>query len=185
MEFYHSSTELYHYGVKGMRWGHRKPIDAITSGIRKRASAVGGRVLRSTRSQQTLKNRTNTPEAKQAKIERVKRAAKIGAAAAGTALAVYGTYKMSKALKSKAYTVAHARGLEASSKFVNDFVKNNGADGVRKAGNLDRYLSESNHEYALRSSKSTAAAVRTLLGKNREIPVAELWNMGINAPRFR
>ena len=24
MEFYHSSNELYHYGVKGMRWGHRK-----------------------------------------------------------------------------------------------------------------------------------------------------------------
>lgn len=43
----------------------------------------------------------NTPEAKAARKEKLKNAAKVGAAVAGTALAAYGVYKVSKAISNK------------------------------------------------------------------------------------
>ena len=44
---------------------------------------------------------TNTPEAQAARKEKLKKAAKVGAAVAGTALAAYGVYKVSKAISNK------------------------------------------------------------------------------------
>lgn len=43
----------------------------------------------------------NTPEAQAARKEKMKKAAKVGAAVAGTALAAYGVYKVSKAISNK------------------------------------------------------------------------------------
>lgn len=42
MVYINNSTELYHYGVKGMRWGHRKASyqNAATSGLRQRYDAA-------------------------------------------------------------------------------------------------------------------------------------------------
>lgn len=64
----HYSDELYHYGVKGMKWGVRKEYE---SKGRKEASST-------------------TSEQKKA---RAVKAVKIGAAVAVTALAAYGAYK--------------------------------------------------------------------------------------------
>ena len=190
-----SRNELYHYGVPGMKWEKRKtPEIAGTGRLRRAVTSVKGVTNRigsaynrvTSGSSQTTKVDLNTPEAKAARVAKAKRAVKIGAAVAGTALAAYGAYKVSKALKNKAYTVAHARGVKAASKFMEGYKQNNsGPDAIRRASNMGRYLSETNHDYAARSSKTTAAAVKTLLGKNYEMPVAELWNMGINTPRFK
>ena len=43
MVYVNNSNELYHYGVKGMRWGHRKAVDrntVATSDLRKRYDAA-------------------------------------------------------------------------------------------------------------------------------------------------
>lgn len=159
------SNELYHWGVKGMKWGRRKARPTPVVGTRRAPAATNA-------------DQIAQREARKAKV---KKAVKIGAAVAGTALAAYGAYKVSKALKNKAYSVAHKRGVEAASKFMDNYKKaNNGRDSVKKVGEIGRYLSESNHDYASRSSRTTAAAVKTLLGKNYEMPIGELWNMGIN-----
>lgn len=70
------SDELYHHGVKGMKWGIRR---------QNKTSAGHG--------QNTASRGAASPEQRKA---RIKKAAKIGVAVAGTALAAYGGYKVYK-----------------------------------------------------------------------------------------
>lgn len=74
--------ELYHFGVKGMKWGVRKKRP--TSGVRMNGA------------KKTKKQRPNGQGAESSRRTKMKRAVKIGAAAVGTALVVYGAYKASK-----------------------------------------------------------------------------------------
>jgi hypothetical protein len=93
--------ELKHYGVKGMKWGRRKAPPQQT-GTGRRGRQAGA----------------DSPEAqaaaKEARRQKVKRAATIGAAAVGTALAAYGTYKLVKMYKSK----QRAKGLAATQRMM-------------------------------------------------------------------
>lgn len=155
-------NELYHYGVKGMRWGHRKSYPTTSAGYPTK-STVGAARVRMKESKKAYKQANkdynksfkkahrytynhpiassirkkkttnlwgdayekgntankakdsykqskqnykaekkayaNTPEAKAARSKRIKTAAAVGAAAAGTALAAYGAYKMTKRWK--------------------------------------------------------------------------------------
>lgn len=86
MRYYVKETELFHVGVKGMKWGRRK-ARPTGSGAGRRGGAT----------QAT----TNPAAQKQARKSKAKRALKIGAAVAGTALAAYGTYKISKLVRDK------------------------------------------------------------------------------------
>ncbi len=70
------NDELYHHGVKGMKWG-----------VRRQSKTSAGR------RQNTDSRGAASPEQRKA---RIKKAAKIGVAVAGTALAAYGGYKVYK-----------------------------------------------------------------------------------------
>lgn len=167
--------ELRHHGVKGMKWGRRKARPQSTgNGRRGQASA-------------------DSPEAqaaaKEARRRKVKRAAMIGAAVVGTALAAYGAKKVSDVMKNKAFSKAHERGKRAIQKYMDGkFLKEtravyNDKDALMKTlDRLDgefRRLSMENDRYAKRASKNTIKAAKELLGKNYEIPLADLKRMGI------
>lgn len=120
--------ELYHYGVKGMKWGIRryqnKDGSLTAAGSKRAAMRSEGRMEDSasykyqnpgesgwTGAKRAVKANLqarsaarNTPEAKAARKARIKKVAIAGAAVAGTALAVYGGYKLSKALKTRRLT---------------------------------------------------------------------------------
>ena len=130
-----NENELYHFGVKGMKWGVRRNRSSFvsTSGPKRlpgtyasdgngwtaKAKRLPGAIVKkdgydkrrtpkgvaSLTSQKAGKSKqkvtANTPEAKAARKEKLKKAAKVGAAVAGTALAAYGVYKVSKAISNK------------------------------------------------------------------------------------
>ena len=130
-----NENELYHFGVKGMKWGVRRNRSSFvsTSGPKRlpgtyasdgngwtaKAKRLPGAIVKkdgydksrtpkgvaSLRSQTSGKSKqkaaANTPEAKAARKEKLKKAAKVGAVVAGTALAAYGAYKVSKAISNK------------------------------------------------------------------------------------
>ena len=82
------SDELYHYGIPGMKWGHRKARPTVSSTGRRSRKA-------------TSTADKNSPEY-QAKVAKRKKALKI----VGTALAAYGTYKLAKYVQNKRSTAA-------------------------------------------------------------------------------
>lgn len=129
-----NENELYHFGVKGMKWGVRRNRSSFvsTSGPKRlpgtyasdgngwtaKAKRLPGAIVKKdgydksrtpkgvvsltskTSGKSKQKAAANTPEA-QARKEKLKKAAKVGAAVAGTALAAYGVYKVSKAISNK------------------------------------------------------------------------------------
>lgn len=84
-----NNSELYHYGVPGMKWGQRKARVAPSGGIARGKS-------------KTTSQNSNPTAQKEARKAKAKKALKIGAAVAGTALAAYGAYKLSKFAADKA-----------------------------------------------------------------------------------
>ena len=139
-----TENELYHYGIKGMKWGvHRnrsnlggngsfrtrrlqravnannRDVKSLKSaGNNKEAAAVkavGDKNRAKLAKSQARDAARNTPEA-QARKEKIKKAAIIGTAVVGTTLAAYGTYKASKYLKEKAGKLSY----ESGKKYANE-----------------------------------------------------------------
>ena len=137
------NNELDHFGVKGMRWGHRKVRGHAGPGkyaTRKRQLAGDKRDLDylnkgghlsvgltkkrqaayDKRDKAVLEKRIAKNEQKNNKglSTKQKKVLKIGAAAAGTMLAVYGTYKFSKWVDNQNVKLAAHTGQEFASKFT-------------------------------------------------------------------
>lgn len=85
----YETTELYHYGVPGMRWRHRKARPVTTGTGRRRGQQVQSA------------SKSNNQDAQAKKKARLKKGLIIGGAVVGTALAAYGTYKLTKYCKDK------------------------------------------------------------------------------------
>lgn len=116
--------------------------------------------------------------------EKIKKAVKIGAVVAGTALAAYGAYKISKIVKQKAYDKSMAKGkklIESTmSKFDDkhvyglrgkDFTTKNIMEGLKKSDRLRLGLGVENEKYARRVSKSILGAISALLGRDGSNPM--------------
>jgi hypothetical protein len=150
---YSEKDYLAHYGVPGMRWGHRKAqpfsmgatrhrMAAKVFGINERAyrksnptlasmnkSAKNKQLKAAERAQQAANAKAQakvqykqTAEYKAKSAKRAK-ALKTGAAVAGTALAVYGAYKVSKYVKDTNASIAGKKAYEqAEKRFQNETV---------------------------------------------------------------
>lgn len=113
------NNELYHHGVKGMKWGvRRKAALRSVAGSKLGKAIIKTSGLNSAQKKQALreheqlakekqaakqakKEAANTPEAKAARKAKMKKAAIIGASVAGTALAAYGAYKAHNFIREK------------------------------------------------------------------------------------
>lgn len=97
---------LMHYGIPGMKWGHRK--QRVTLGRHERRAArydaKAQRVQAKAAKARYKGTAEGKAEAKAARRKAAKTAAKVGAAAVATALAAYGTQKMVKNASMKAWS---------------------------------------------------------------------------------
>ena len=184
--------ELYHYGVPGMRWGHRKARPVSTE----RARMQSARAAYNKQAKKEYKQ-TDEYKAKRAK------AVKAGAVVAGNALAAYGAYKLSKVAKNKAYNINMERGRKAAddymkqwgeeqAKYINEVLKNakGNVGGISYANRLKYETSKAAKatrdaidketiDYARRNSEKIIPALKTLTGKNLEFSPAELRKMKV------
>ena len=144
-------------------------------------AAVSAAVDKTAGSRSQNKTTNHQRDEQEYRRAKVKKAIKIGAAVVGAAVATYGAYKMSKYVKDKAFTKAYSRGVKATASYMEKWAKENASGLGKKSYNeMNNYLINENYEYAKRASKSIVAAVKTLMNENREMPLAELKNMGIH-----
>lgn len=129
--------ELYHFGVKGMKWGVRKAPTPATGAYRSKKQQLRDDYKQAkAQYKQDRKAERSTPEAVAARKANIKKGIKIGAAVAGTALAAYGAYKLNKFVKTKNAQIAAKRGAEVANQLFNGQV-----DSFAKSMASDRSIS--------------------------------------------
>ena len=192
-----TENELYHFGVKGMKWGVRRNRSSFVStsgpkrlpgtyasdgngwtakakrlpgaivkkdGYDKRRTPKGVASLTSQKSGKSKQKVTaNTPEAKAARKEKLKKAAKVGAVVAGTALAAYGVYKVSKAISNKKQMQAAEAAVKKSLADKNTLMNTvNAAKKNPNFSNANRGAwTSGNHSYVYDKASGTEGYVST------------------------
>lgn len=101
-----------HYGVPGMRWGHRKQRISLGRRVGRNKQVV----------KQSTKQAGSNSQSERRK-KNVKKALKIGAAVAGTALAAYGGYKLHKFINTKSNKIQREKGEKAFNKAMETYKK--------------------------------------------------------------
>lgn len=196
MNQYEYENYLMHYGVKGMKWGHRKrqAFSAKAAGHRFSAKTMGvyegmnrklgnktsanafkqvkeGQLKKAEQAQadaNARKEAKNTPEAKAA---RRKTAIKVGAAVAGTALAAYGAYKVGQAIKDKNFKLAEEKGSKAFDDYIKDHYADRIGSTIFKDGTsrLDVHYGNGNSSYTMFKDNSANDYYNKLKLRNLEV----------------
>lgn len=101
------TSELYHHGIKGQRWGDKNgppyPLGASSHSSSEKKEGTGGWSSKAKKEHKDSKKSSNSSEDNSKKksglTDKQKKAIKIGAAVAVTGLAIYGGYKLYKSGK--------------------------------------------------------------------------------------
>lgn len=116
---------LMHYGVKGMKWGHRRARSQAYVDASNRARMAKSDYKQAKRDvRAAAKAERNTPEAIAARKAKQKKALKIGAAVAGTALAIYGAKKLNDYVKDNHSKIEALRGHDDAERTYEYLKKN-------------------------------------------------------------
>lgn len=92
------NDELYHHGVKGMKWGVRKEYEPVGRRRGMSVQSIGRRASPKSKNSagRSYVERMTGKSGKKFNKEKAKKTAKIGLAVVGTALAAWGTYTLYK-----------------------------------------------------------------------------------------
>lgn len=122
--------ELYHFGVKGMKWGHRKSsTQMINSSSAKPTKSIN-------------ENPKNTQLNK--KAARRKKAIKVGAVVVGTALAAYGTYKLHEYVRGKNQEIRINEGKAKCDRMLKKLDRMEIMDRVRGSNGTEKFTNPRN-----------------------------------------
>ena len=162
---YNHSTELYHFGIKGMRWGVRRfqnKNGQLTSAGKKRYDETDGQSIKKSKHRLNLeeeyrKGGLSKEDAEIAAAKRIKKE-KILAAAAGLTIAAATTYVINKKLKEKCdsiiksgKTLQRIEMQDTGGKLYDQlYAAKNHADKIKYAGLLGKTrLQQTGHAYMM------------------------------------
>jgi hypothetical protein len=111
MWIYNQTDELYHFGIPGMKWGVRR-----------------NKTISSEKRIKVSKNKNNRSSSKKKKTINKKKLVAVGAVAATTVLALYGTNKIldmkEKASIAKRYPIEKINGLGLDADYAKYYMEN-------------------------------------------------------------
>lgn len=170
---YYNPTELYHYGVPGMKWGRRKARTTIgnryhtraarnvqrdADNLRKHGYKTEADAVQKVADKHRQKAAESQRKANTQNLNKRREIAIATTAVVGTALAAYGAHKMSNVIKDRAFQKSMQKGSKAIESFIDNF-------DAKPYSVYERY--KENIDFAYNDyGRSATKAIRTAISNN-------------------